>query len=67
MLTFFDIREIVYYEFVPTGKRINKVYYLEVLEMICMGDRGSAYKVLLETPNGKRSLGGPRCRWEENI
>jgi len=27
---FFDIRGIVYYEFVPTGQRVNQVYYLEV-------------------------------------
>ena len=33
-LTFFDIREIVHYEFVPTGQRVNQVYYLEVLERL---------------------------------
>jgi len=32
LLTFFDIRGIVHYEFVPTGQTINQVYYLEVLE-----------------------------------
>ena len=32
LLTFFDIRGIVHYEFVPTGQTVNQVYYLEVLE-----------------------------------
>jgi hypothetical protein len=27
----------------------------------------TTYKVLVETPIGKRSLGRPRCRWEHNI
>jgi hypothetical protein len=31
LLTFFDIRGIVHYEFVPTGQAVNHVYYLEVL------------------------------------
>jgi len=34
MLTFFDIRGIVHYEFVPTGQTVNQVYYLEVLERL---------------------------------
>jgi len=25
------------------------------------------YRVLLEKPEGKRPLGGPRRRWEDNI
>ena len=33
-LTFFDIRGIVHYEFVPTGQTVNQVYYLEVLERL---------------------------------
>jgi len=35
LMTFFDIREIVHYEFVPTGQTVNQVYYLEVLERLC--------------------------------
>ena len=34
MLTFFYIRGIVHYEFVPTGQTVNQVYYLEVLERL---------------------------------
>jgi len=30
LLTFFNIRGIVHYEFVPTGQTVNQVYYLEV-------------------------------------
>jgi hypothetical protein len=32
-----------------------------------MGDRRSAYRVLVGRPDGKRPLGRPRCRWEYNI
>jgi len=34
LLTFFDIRGIVHYEFLPTEQRVNQVYYLEVVEML---------------------------------
>jgi len=34
LLTFYDIRGIVHYEFVPTGQIVNQVYYLEVLERL---------------------------------
>jgi hypothetical protein len=27
---------------------------------------GGVYRVLVGTPEGKRPLGRPRCRWEEN-
>jgi hypothetical protein len=33
----------------------------------CMGDRRDAYRVLLRNPEGKRQLGRPRRRWEDNI
>jgi len=34
LLTFFDIRGIVHYEFVPTGQTVNQDYYSEVLERL---------------------------------
>jgi len=34
LLTSFDIRRIVHYEFVPTGQTVNQVYSLEVLERL---------------------------------
>ena len=32
-----------------------------------MGERRGVYKVLVWKPDGKRPLGGPRRRWENNI
>ena len=32
-----------------------------------MEESRSAFKILTCTPTGKRSLGRPRCRWEDNI
>jgi hypothetical protein len=32
-----------------------------------MGERRGAYRFLVEKPEGKSSLGRPRCRWEDNI
>ena len=31
-----------------------------------IGDRRGAYRVLVGRREGKRSLGGPRRRWEDN-
>jgi hypothetical protein len=33
----------------------------------CMGDRRGAYRDLVGKPEGRRPLGRPRCRWEDNI
>jgi hypothetical protein len=30
-----------------------------------MGEERNVYKVLVGTPQGKRPLGRPRCRWED--
>ena len=32
-----------------------------------MGERGGIYRVLVGKPEGKRSLGRPKRRWEDNI
>jgi hypothetical protein len=32
-----------------------------------MGERRGVYSVLVRKPERKRPLGGPRCRWEDNI
>ena len=32
-----------------------------------MGERRGVYRVLVGKPEGKRSPGRPRCRWEDNI
>jgi len=31
-----------------------------------MGDRGGVYRVVVEKPEGKRPLGRPMLRWEDN-
>ena len=33
----------------------------------CMGDRSCAYTVLVRKPKGRRPLGRPTPRWEDNI
>jgi len=35
--------------------------------VVCMGERRDAYRVLVGRPEGKRPLGRPRFRWEDNI
>ena len=35
--------------------------------MACMGEGRGVYRVLVGKPEGKRPLGRPRCRWEDNI
>jgi hypothetical protein len=32
-----------------------------------MGEGGGAYRILVGKPEGKRPLGRPRHRWEDNI
>ena len=32
-----------------------------------MGERRGVYRVLVGKPEGKRPLGKPMCRWEDNI
>jgi hypothetical protein len=32
-----------------------------------MGEKRNAYRLLVGTPEGKRPLGKPRCRWVDNI
>ena len=35
--------------------------------MACMGEGRGVHRVLLGKPEGKRPLGRPICRWEDNI
>jgi hypothetical protein len=35
--------------------------------MACMGEGRGVYRVLVGSPGGKRPLGRPRHRWEDNI
>ena len=49
LVTFFDIRGIVRYEFVPTGQTVNQVYDLEVLERLHQKVRRKRRKILPTT------------------
>jgi hypothetical protein len=35
--------------------------------VVRMGEKRTAYRILVEKPEGKRPLGIPRCRWVDNI
>jgi hypothetical protein len=37
------------------------------LYVACMGEKRNAYRILVAKPEGKRPLGRPRSRWEDNI
>jgi hypothetical protein len=34
---------------------------------MCVGERRGAYRILVGKPEGKRQIGRPKCRWEDNI
>ena len=42
-------------------------YSTWVGHIACMGERRGVYRVLVRKPEGKRPLGRPRYRWEDNI
>jgi hypothetical protein len=38
-----------------------------VLNVARIGEKRNAYKIFVGKPEGKRQLGRPSCRWEDNI
>jgi hypothetical protein len=55
------------------NEELNIIWLLKQRRMrwvghvVCMGGRRAAYRVLVGNPEGKRLLGRPRHRWEDNI
>jgi hypothetical protein len=44
------------------------LYGCETWSLICMhGEKRNLYRILVGKPEGKRPLGRPRYRWEDNI
>jgi hypothetical protein len=50
----------------PEQNYLNEVTTLQVLKTWLNGNV-SVYRVSVGTPEGKRLLGTPRCRWEDTI
>jgi hypothetical protein len=46
---------------------IVKVIRARRMRWACMGEVRTAYTILVERPEGRRPLGRPRHRWEDNI
>ena len=52
----------------PNIVRVNKSRRLRWAGHVVRMEEGrSAFKILTGKPTGKRPLGRPRCRWEDNI
>jgi len=52
----------------PNIIRVNKSMRLrQAGHAACMREMKNAYSILVEKPEGKRPLGRPRHRWEDNI
>ena len=47
--------------------KITEFIYLRNLKLARMGEDKGVHKVLVWKPEGKRPLGTPRRRWEDNI
>jgi hypothetical protein len=47
--------------------RIIKSRMRSAVNVARMGEKRNAYRLLLGKPEGRRPVGKPRCRWEDNI
>ena len=50
---------------------LSKIFQLMVTLLVTwaghVGEERGVYRVLLGTPEGRRPMGRPRCRWVDNI
>jgi hypothetical protein len=44
LITFFDIKGIVHFEFIPQGQKVNQAYYVETLKL-CIGKRPGLWPI----------------------
>jgi len=60
--------ELNYLYFSPNIFRVIKSRRMRLTGHVArMGERRGVYRALVGKPKGKRSLGQPKCRWEDNI
>jgi hypothetical protein len=50
----------------PSEIRMTKLRMRWAGHVTCMGEKRNAYTILVRNPEGKRPLGRPRRRWEDN-
>jgi hypothetical protein len=56
------------HEFAPSTVRVIKSRKLRWAgDGACVGEGTGVDRILVGKPQGKRPLGRPRCRWEDNI
>jgi hypothetical protein len=49
------------------GITLLAVIFLTSLQVVQMGEKRNAYRILVEKPEGKRPIGRLRHRWVDNI
>jgi hypothetical protein len=60
-------------DLIPIHYKINIVRVIKSRRMrwaghvACVGDRKGVYRLSVGRPEGKRPIGNPCCRWEDNI
>ena len=52
---------------IAVNKYYYYYYYYYYWHVACMGEGRGVYRLLVGKPEGRRPLGRPRRRWEDNI
>ena len=64
----FTMKNLIVFYRSPNIVRLIKSRRLRLAVHVARMEEGtSAFKILTNTPTGKRPLGNPRLRWEDNI